>query len=153
MLTHLKGNVSRTLAADRFIRCVLYPPHLPRMRRLGGGTASACGGPLMLPEQAGARVQDGHLYCAKCAEFLVSTDEQTQQARLAAKCEWFDMGSAVLAEPFIKRKSVPTIDYGPTPTARQMTLLSIVLDLGGADCDESLIEAAYRQQTSSARSC
>ena len=62
--------------------------------------ACACGGPLMLPEQAGKDAPwhpRGHLFCAKCGPTTGATQqaspEQIDRAKAAAKAEGFEVKS------------------------------------------------------------
>lgn len=102
-----------------------YPPHdHPMHAYLTGKDMRSCAGPLVLPEQAGAklaavcncgRVESDHaigkgcaagftlapgcLFCAKCKTFVAADEDQIGRARTAAKAEGFRSGAAPLTEP------------------------------------------------------
>ena len=96
-----KGRVSVTLAQlkDERRRVALASAQVEASRVRDAALlrypACSCGGPLMLPEQAGKGTAPGRLFCGSCGVQTgvtqKATAEQVDKARAAAKAEGFEV--------------------------------------------------------------
>lgn len=99
------GAVDSDAPGMRYFKQSGYPIHDIPMRRYDTGEERASdGGVLLMPEQVGAKVEPGLLYCTTCKTFLRAEAVRLDMAHRAAAADGFDPRNVALVEPPPKAK-------------------------------------------------